>query len=144
MLILIILVTLAATVYCFSIYQEELIGFLSVTFIIELVICGLLGWSIVDGRVIDEKISMYAEENTVIEAQIQTVIKEYMNHEKETFKDCSAESMITLVDLYPELKSDTLVSKQIDVYLNNNNEIKNLKREKINISSYKWFVYFGK
>lgn len=144
MLILIMLVTIAGIIYSVHEYEEGWGALLILMLVIELGACGVLGVCIINGRVIDEKISMYEEENLKIETQVQTVVKEYLKHEKETFENCDAESMITLIDMYPELKSDTLVSKQIDVYVSNNEEIKNLKREKINISNYKWFVYFGK
>lgn len=93
---------------------------------------------------IEQKIALYEEENAVIESQIATIVESYMDYEKTTFKDCSAESMITLVDLYPELKADTLVSKQIEVYLKNNDKIKDLKESLINRPVYRWWLYFGK
>lgn len=99
---------------------------------------------IIKGRILDQEIAMYQEENTVIESQIETLVTKYMNYEQETFEKCNAESMMTLVDLYPELKSDTLVSKQIDVYLANNEKIKSLKHTKLSISVYRWWLYFGR
>ncbi len=75
----------------------------------------ILGILVSKGNVINDEISMYEQENKVIESQIDTVITNYMDYEQNTFNKCSAESMITLVDMYPELKSDTLISKQINV-----------------------------
>ena len=57
--------------------------------------------------------------------------------------ELKGESSITLVSLYPELKADTLVTKQIEVYIDNNKKIKNLKEKKINLSVKKWWLYFG-
>ena len=96
-------------------------------------------------KIYDEKIAMYQEENRQIEEQIDTIVKEYLKHEKEVFEDAKTESSpITLVTLYPELKSDKLVSKQINIYVMNNEKIKQLKEEKINIAKEKWILYFGK
>lgn len=95
------------------------------------------------GNTIDKKLAMYEEENTMIESQIETAVSHYMNYEQDTFKNCSSESAIVLVDLYPELKSDSLVSKQIEVYLANNDKIKALKEESINMDVYRWWLYFG-
>lgn len=47
------------------------------------------------------------------------------------------------VALYPELKSDTLVQSQIEVYVENNKAIKELKSSAINASVYRWWLYFG-
>jgi hypothetical protein len=98
------------------------------------------------GKVIDAKIEMYAEENIKIETQISAVVKEYITYEGETFKSIAEsddESIITLVTLFPELQSNTLVSKQMEIYVENNNAIKSLKLSEINVGLYKWWVYFG-
>lgn len=111
---------------------------------LKIIVLAVLIGFIVNNRLIDDKIALYEEENQVIESQVETVVFNYMEYEQNTFTKCSSESAITLIDLYPELKTDTLVSKQIDVYVENNKEIRNLKTEKINISAYKWWAYFGK
>lgn len=104
-------------------------------------------WSIfymIDGITATPKIEMYEEENTKIEEQIDTLVKQYMEYEGKTLTEFKSESSITLVSLYPELKSDDLVSKQIEVYIENNNKIKQLKEDKINMKIGKWLLYFGK
>ena len=93
--------------------------------------------------VIDQKIEMYEEENTKIEEQISEVVKQYQDYENGIFTEISPESAVTLVSLYPELKADTLVQKQIEVYLANNDKIKELKETKINGSVQCWWLYFG-
>lgn len=94
---------------------------------------------------IDSKIEMYQEENTNIEQDIDKIVKEYLEHEHDTFADLKTEeSSITLVTLFPELKSDTLVQQQLEIYVDNNAKIKSLKEEKIDIVKIKWILYFGK
>lgn len=94
---------------------------------------------------IDSKIEMYQEENTNIEQDIDKIVKEYLEHEHDTFADLKTEeSSITLVTLFPELKSDTLVQQQLEIYVDNNAKIKSLKEEKIDIAKIKWILYFGK
>ena len=94
-------------------------------------------------RVIDEKIAMYQEENAKIEEQIAETVKQYQQYETEIFTEVAPDSAITLVALYPELKADTLVQAQIDVYIKNNEKIKSLKEDKINGTINKWWLYFG-
>ena len=94
-------------------------------------------------RVIDEKIAMYQEENTKIEEQIAETVKQYQQYEADIFTDVASDSAITLVALYPELKADTLVQSQVDVYIKNNEKIKSLKEDKINGTINKWWLYFG-
>lgn len=91
-----------------------------------------------------QKIAMYQEENTNIESQIDELVENYMSYESETLKEFKAESSITLVSLYPELKADELVKTQIETYTSNNAKIKNLKEGIIDNSTVKWWIYFGK
>ena len=93
---------------------------------------------------IDKKIALYEEENTKIEHQIADAVERYQEYETGIFTDIAPESSITLVTLYPELKSDTLVQSQIEIYIENNKEIKELKSSAINASVYRWWLYFGK
>lgn len=94
---------------------------------------------------IDSKIEMYQEENANIEQDIDKIVKEYLEHEHDTFADLKTEeSSITLVTLFPELKSNTLVQQQVEIYVANNAKIKQLREEKIDISKIKWILYFGR
>lgn len=93
--------------------------------------------------VIDDKIAMYQEENNTIETQMDELVAQYMKYESDTLAEFKNESSIALVSLYPELKSDTLVQQQLDVYVANNNQIKALKLQKVSGSVSKWWLYFG-
>ena len=88
---------------------------------------------------------MYQEENKKIEQDIDRIVQEYLEHEQDTFSGLKPEdSSITLITLFPELKSDSLVQKQLEIYTKNNAQIKELKEEKINLSTTKWILYFGR
>ena len=108
---------------------------------IAIIVFGIL---IINGKTIDKRIDMYTEQNQKIEESISDLVENYMNYESSTFKDLSPDSAITLVSLYPELKSDTLVEQQCNLYMENNKKITELKEEKINLTIYKWWLYFGK
>ena len=107
--------------------------------------CGAFLWfNIRTGHVIAEKIAMYEEENEKIESSIETAVRTYMNYEKSTFVELTGnEDMISLVSLFPELKSDTLVQQQINVYIANNDQIKQLREQQIDLSKDRWLLYFG-
>ena len=95
-------------------------------------------------RVLDQKIQMYEEENARIEAQISEAVTQYQAYEKEVFVEVAPESAVTLVALYPELEADTLVQKQVEIYIKNNQTIKGLKEKQINGTVLKWWLYFGR
>lgn len=125
-------------------YNDNITGFYGIAFGVSLILILILSWGIINGRTLESKINMYAEENQKIEENINVLVEQYMNYESDTYGDFKNESNITLVSLYPELKADTLVEKQIEIYTENNTKIKNLKEKKINISVYKWLLYFGR
>ena len=91
--------------------------------------------------VVDNKIAMYQEENKKIEKEITSVVNSYKDYEKEVISNTG--QMVTILIKFPELKSNELVKKQLDVYLNNNDKIKSLKEEKIDYQVSKWWLYFG-
>lgn len=99
---------------------------------------------LVSCRTINPKIEMLQEQNKQIEEKVAISVEQYMNYEKDTFTELKPESYINLVNLYPELKSDELIQKQIELYTINNEKIVELKEMKIEETIYKWLLYFGK
>lgn len=93
---------------------------------------------------------MYEEENNNIQNSVSQIVESYKNYEQNTYSeslksiDTNNTDIIVLTQLYPELKSNEMVNKQIDIYQENNNKIKCLKEEKINNEIAKWWLYFGK
>lgn len=92
---------------------------------------------------IDEKIALYQEENIIIEEQIAGIVNKYQEYELNVINQCSPDEAVTMISLYPELKSDAIVSKQIDVYVANNEKIKSLKVDKINQKLIGWWLNFN-
>lgn len=104
----------------------------------------VLAVNVSDLAQIDDRIAMYEEENTIIETQIADIVSEYQKYETGIIAEVKPESAVTMVTLYPELKSDKLVESQIEVYVSNNEKIKALKDEKIRGRATRWWLYFGK
>lgn len=91
----------------------------------------------------DEKIEMYQVENAKIEQQITDVVEQYQKYETDIFTELAPESSVTLVALYPELKSYELIQYQIEVYMDNKGEIVWLKELLIDRAIVNWWLYFG-
>lgn len=125
-------------------YDVEWINAFTIIFIALTVLFCFLGIpGTIDSRYTDQKIQMYQEENEKIEEDVSVIITQYMEHENETFDMSKIESSTVLIQMYPELKSNELVSKQIDIYNENNKKIKKLKLEKIKNQKAKFYLYFG-
>ena len=150
MILVILGICIIATILS-GIFLEKTDGGTAIVFLL-LSGCGLvislsativLGVNVSELSVIDSKITMYQEENTKIEQQVANVVTQYQEYETKTFTAVAPEDSMTLVSLYPELKSDKLVQKQIDVYVENNKKIKSLKEKQINGKVLRWWLYFG-
>ena len=100
--------------------------------------------SISTEHVLDQKIVMYEEENTSIEQSIGSIVEDYMDYESNAYSDLKSQDLMELVTNFPELKADALVQEELDIYIENNQKIKELKEEKIDLSTMKWLLYFGK
>ena len=103
----------------------------------------IVGVNVKSLSVIDDRIAMYEEENASIEKQISDVVEQYQKYETDIFREVAPESAVTMVSLYPELKSDSLVQSQIEVYTENNKTIRGLKDKQIKGNVYRWWLYFG-
>ena len=103
----------------------------------------IVGVNVKSLSVIDDRIVMYEEENTRIEQQIADVVEQYQKYETDIFMEVAPESAVTMVSLYPELKSDSLVQAQIEVYTENNKTIRDLRDKQIKGNVYRWWLYFG-
>lgn len=112
--------------------------------VIPLFIQILLIASLISGLNLDSRIELYQSQNAEIESKVQATVASYLAHERQTYKDLKPDNAIGVVSAYPELHSNELVKKQIEVYEGNNKKIINLKEEKLNQSVYKWWLYFGK
>ena len=103
----------------------------------------IVGVDVKSLSVIDDRITMYEEENTRIEQQVADIVEQYQKYETDIFMEVAPESAMTIVSLYPELKSDSLVQAQIEVYTENNKTIKDLRDQQIKGNVYRWWLYFG-
>ena len=121
---------------CFGILGG-LIGFIALIGIF--VNIGLL----VRGRTLDDKIAMYEQENTAIEQSVDVLVKDYYKHESDTYSSLKPENAVLFASAYPELQSNELATKQLEIYVENNNKIKELKEDQINLSKNRFWLYFG-
>lgn len=150
MTILIFIICFAIAILGFTVINDrnEIIGLLTGIFAIIAAMAAFIfiiiaAFNVKQLSVIDDRIEMYQEENAQIEQQIADVVEQYQKYETDIFMEVAPESAVSMVALYPELKSDSLVQAQIEVYVANNNMIKDLKDQQIKGDVYRWWLYFG-
>ena len=95
-----------------------------------------------ESMVIDDKIALYEEENANIEQNIGALVEDYKDYESSTFENFKLDNPSMVFSMYPELKSNELATKQIELYVSNNAKIKELKEAKLDYKVYKWWLFF--
>ena len=99
---------------------------------------------LVYGRTLDDKIAMYEQENAAIEQSVDVLVKDYYKHESDTYSSLKPENAVLFASAYPELQSNELATKQLEISVENNNKIKGLKVDQINLSRNRFWLYFGR
>ena len=118
-------------------------GICFVITVIEIIAMLIVGGKLVEGQTIQDKITMHEAENAEIDSQICEIVEGYKTYEKETFENISNKSANVLVELYPDLKSNELVQKQMENYMDNKNKVVSLQEDLINQRPLRWWLYFG-
>ena len=148
MIIITIVLTIIAIIVCGVMFDNGndgwgiISGAGAVIFgIIDLILVGYIIVGGINMVTVDQKIDMFQEENAKIEEQITTIVNSYKGYEKETISNIA--EMEVLMIKFPELKTSDLVKTQMNVYIENNKKIKELKEAKIETKIVKWLLYFG-
>lgn len=102
-----------------------------------------LGYDCSSEKAINAKIEMYQQENQHIETVVAEIVKDYQNYETQTFAKLAPQEIMVAISMYPELKSNELVAEQLKIYTTNNDKIKKLKTQQIDLITKKWWLYFG-
>lgn len=137
--------------HIFSMTQEWLYQTLNSIGAIFLSICTIAciiftGMIVNCNKVYTKQLAIYEEENAKIEKVIDDTIANYKEYEGSTYKDFKLDESADItvkVNTYPELKSNELVVKQLEIYQKNNETIKQLKADIAEVSLFKWLLYFG-
>lgn len=113
------------------------------------VVLGLfIGGGVALGNIIDsgytyERIAVIENKNKEVESGIQTMVKNYLEHEGATYKSMTPEEAVAYATAYPALASNELVKEQIATYKDNRKKILELEQKKIDCKVLRWWLYFG-
>ena len=59
-------------------------------------------------------------------------------------EDYSGEQLLLISSVYPDLKANEMLQKQLDLYMKNSDIIRDLKISQIKAPNWKFWLYFGK
>jgi len=145
MISLIFIILVIITVKAAKDWEEEAIVFAGVGAFIAGVALIVIAGCLVDVTYrTDEMIQIYTEENAEVEKKLENAVQNYMQYEKDIMISVSPDTdTISLISLYPDLKSDKLVESEIETYISNNDKIKELRVNKTMKSTLKFLLFFG-
>lgn len=92
---------------------------------------------------INNRLTVLEEQNQIVLSQIEPLVQHALNYESNTYKDfkLDAPKLIAFTQLYPDLKANSFLNKQIDIILANQEEIKQLKLEKASLNAYHFWLW---
>ena len=143
-LLLIIGIGLTCCIFMDNDTGEVFSGFGSLISVVALIGIIINIGILINGRTFDDKIAMYEQENAAIEQSVDVLVKDYYKHESDTYSSLKPENAVLFASAYPELQSNELATKQLEIYVENNNNIKELKKDQINLSKNRFWLYFGR
>ena len=99
-----------------------------------------------DSSTIDSRLAVLKEQNTIVLTQIEPLVQQALEHESSTYKDLKLDvaKVIAFTQLYPDLKANSFLNKQIDIILINQEEIKQLKLDKASLNSFHFWLWTPK
>lgn len=114
-----------------------------VFFFVTAVVAGLYNY---DKSTIDSRLPVIEEQNTIVLSQIEPLVQQALEYESNTYKDfkLDANKLIAFTQLYPDLKANDFLNKQIDIILANQQEIKQLKLDKASLNAYHFWLWTPK
>lgn len=92
------------------------------------------------------KLEVLNEQNEIVLAQIEPLVQQTLNYESNTYKELklTPENIVTFGNMYPQLQANSFIQSQIDIIINNQNEIKNLKLQKASLNAYRLWLFTKK
>jgi ABC-type transport system involved in multi-copper enzyme maturation permease subunit len=119
------------------------VGIFLTTLCITLITAGVYNYR---NSTIDGQLSVLEEQNQIVLAQIEPLVQQALEYESNTYKDFKLDvtKVIAFTQLYPDLKANSSLNKQIDIILANQEEIKQLKLDKASLNAYHFWLWTPK
>ena len=85
-------------------------------------------------------------QNEIVLAQIEPLVQQAMNYESNTYKEfkLTPENIVAFGNMYPQLQANSFIQSQINIIVENQKEIKDLKLEIASLNAYRLWLFTKK
>jgi hypothetical protein len=147
MLYILLAVGLILIIFGITKYEDVLQVIGAVIFVIIFFITAIvIGVYNFDKSTINNRLSILEEQNQIVLSQIEPLVQQALDYESNTYKDfkLDANKIVAFSQMYPDLKANDFLNKQIDIILANQAEIKQLKLDKASLNAYHFWLWTPK
>ena len=92
------------------------------------------------------KLEVLNEQNEIVLAQIEPLVQQAMNYESNTYKEfkLTPENIVAFGNMYPQLQANSFIQSQINIIVENQKEIKDLKLRIASLNAYRLWLWTKK
>ena len=86
------------------------------------------------------------EQNEIVLAQIEPLVQQAMSYESNTYKEfkITPENIVAFSNMYPQLQANSFIQSQINIIVENQKEIKDLKLRIASLNAYRLWLFTKK
>lgn len=94
----------------------------------------------------ESKLEVLNEQNEIVLAQIEPLVQQALNYESSTYKEfkLTPENIVAFGSMYPQLQANSFIQSQINIIVENQKEIKDLKLRIASLNAYRLWLFTKK
>ena len=91
-------------------------------------------------------VKVLTEQNELVLTQIEPLVQQALNYESNTYKEfkLTPENIVAFGNMYPQLQANSFIQSQINIIVENQKEIKDLKLEIASLNAYRLWLFTKK
>ena len=92
------------------------------------------------------QIEVLNKQNEIVLTQIEPLVQQALNYESNTYKEfkLTSENIIAFGNMYPQLQANSFIQSQINIIVENQKEIKDLKLKIASLNAYRLWLFTKK
>ena len=92
------------------------------------------------------KLEVLNEQNEIVLKQIEPLVQQALSYESNTYKELklTPENIVAFGNMYPQLQANSFIQSQINIIVENQKEIKDLKLRIASLNAYRLWLFTKK